>query len=526
MTEKFEGAQKKTAPEADAAPAARDTSLPDVPRPVAADAASSTDAATAAEAIARPRAFDSVGATTGAPLEAVDPTARLGRPGAPVLAGAAIAGLILVAAPFAVSAGTQDVSLETVPLSAGSLADGADGSAVTQAGLDAGSGDRRQAASGDDAGSGGGGGVNDAPEDTSAGYVPEAKKEESGGSGPLGASPSPGEDGGESGGGGAGAPSEEGTRGGSVASSGGERETGGGADEKAPEASMKGEDAPGIIDSLPGVGGSQAPSGDAAPPAEKGAKAAAAPAEDEEAAEPEGRMNAFSAAVPSEEPSGEPSPEGDAEPSPEASPDEADGEAADASASPEPSDAPSPSPSASPSESGPAYSEVAGPGCAEDGPTSYGRTGMWEEGEGFASWATRDANTDAEGCYGTYDAIPVSGDPERGDGQFAHWTFTPGTAGASCELLVYVPDDESPLWVGEAEAKYQIFPGDRPEGDSVGIFGIGQSEVRGGWVKVVGLVSPAESFTVQLTNIGENTLADQEGRSSHVAAGAIRATCD
>lgn len=43
-------------------------------------------------------------------------------------------------------------------------------------------------------------------------------------------------------------------------------------------------------------------------------------------------------------------------------------------------------------------------------------------------------------------------------------------------------------------------------------------------MRVTGFTSPAEQFTVQLTNIGENSLADQ-GATTHVAASAVRATC-
>jgi hypothetical protein len=142
---------------------------------------------------------------------------------------------------------------------------------------------------------------------------------------------------------------------------------------------------------------------------------------------------------------------------------------------------------------------------------------------GSPGWATRSGGYGDEGCDGGYDAIPVSGTTEHGDGRFAHWTFEPGFTDASCELLVYVPDDASPQWVADQEAMYQIFPGGEPSGTAVAVFGVEQSGAKGGWVRVTGFESPSERFTVQLTNIGEDTVDGDA--TSHVAASAMRANC-
>jgi hypothetical protein len=168
---------------------------------------------------------------------------------------------------------------------------------------------------------------------------------------------------------------------------------------------------------------------------------------------------------------------------------------------------------------------VAGPGCQASPGASYTNEGRWDSAEGTASWATRPGGYAQEGCDGGYEALPVSGDPEQGNGQYATWTFTPGEAGVACELYVHVPDDESPLWISPGEAKYQLFSGPAAEGSPVAVFGIDQAGIRGGWVQVTGFTSPTEEFTVQLTNAGTDALADQEHASSHVAASAVRASC-
>ncbi|TDQ50003.1 hypothetical protein [Actinorugispora endophytica] len=507
-----------------------------------ADAATAT-AADTAEA-GRPQ-IDAVGARAVKPLAPVDASPRPGRPGSPVLAGAAIAGLLLIAAPFAVSAGVQGVSLDIVPLSGGGPAGddeqtgderqtgseqdtSSDGSGT---GGQGGSADQGQADSGGAPDGGGGGGVNNAP-DPGPGYVPEAMEQQ------AGIPSSSPEDGGGSGGG----EQETGGAGSNVAAGGGgdsskgssrtadKDDSGNGGGSQAAGGSEDA-DTPangGIINDLPDVNtaGSdkeeeeerQEQSGD-----EEDSNQRSAPSDDSGDQEA-GTFSALSDSSPSAEerqpsPSGEPSnsapsPSGDPSPSADPSP----------SGAPSPSGDPSPSASPSASPSGDRYSALAGPGCATDG-GAYGQAGSWYPENSTAGWATREGGHDQDGCAGGYDAIPVSGDPEHGDGQFAYWTFSPGYADAECELYVHVPDDESPLWIGEQEARYQIFPRDKAEGDAVAVFGINQSQVKGGWVQVTGFTSPAEQFTVQLTNIGENPLAGQENTSTHVAASAVRATC-
>ena len=171
------------------------------------------------------------------------------------------------------------------------------------------------------------------------------------------------------------------------------------------------------------------------------------------------------------------------------------------------------------------YLAVAGPGCPATPGSSYGSEGRWGGDEGADGWDTRPGGYEGEGCAGEYDALPVSGDPEQGDGRSTVWSFAPGREGVSCELYVHVPDDESPLWVAEGEARYLIRPGSGTEQPPVAVFGFDQSRVRGGWVQVTGLTTPAEEFTVELTNAGGDPLPDREGSGAHVAASAVRASC-
>ncbi|WP_159941010.1 MULTISPECIES: hypothetical protein [unclassified Nocardiopsis] len=451
----------------------------------------------------------------------------LDRPGKPLLAGAAIAGLLLVAAPFAVTTGVPALTLDASPLSFG---------ADTAAGPGPGPVPEAQAQGAAADASAGGTATTTAPQPPPAetgGYVPEIRED----GGPAPSLPDPGTDGGARGGAVETSPAE---RGGPTAETaagdpqapagdaGGTPDAAGetvgrdlepdgdtppveGEPEGVPasgEDAAPGEDTPGGTEQDPATGtdggtdaqeqdaGGAEATGDTAPDPRTGTETQTG-AEAQNGTEPQGAA---------------PGPQDAAAPETLTSPPEDDGSVlenalAQAATEPEP------------------YLAVAGPGCLTTPGASYTREGRWDSAEGTTSWATRPGGYAQEGCDGGYEAIPVSGDPERGDGQYAAWTFAPGGAGAVCDLYVHVPDDESPLWVASGEARYQIFPGSAAEGEAAAVFGFDQSEVRGGWVQVTGFTSPAEEFTVQLTNAGANALADQEHTSAHVAASAVRASC-
>ncbi|MBV2363576.1 hypothetical protein [Streptomonospora nanhaiensis] len=417
-------------------------------------------ARTAAPARAAGRPGITVPDSDPAPLAkpAADTGRPLGRPGAPAIAGAAIAGALLVVVPLALSALSRPETVATVPITAagaGLRADGPGSGGARQDGGDS---------AADAAGAGAGGGAGQAQEDP--GFVPEAMPEDASGpnapggdapgaaaeNGPGGApvASAPPEDEGEGGDGGAAAGDGGGADAGATTGGGGGGDGGGG-----------GADGPGTAPMAAGAspGGESSPGGEDDGPADGGAESGAAAAA------------------------------GDRSPSPSAS------------------------------EPATSFTAIAGPGCPAGSAAAYGA-----EGAGTDGWATRSGGYADEGCDGSYDAIPVSGTTEHGDGRFAYWTFRPGRADADCDLFVFVPDDESPQWVAEQEAMYQIFPGAQPSGTAAAVFGVEQASARGGWVRVTGFTSPAEQFTVQLTNIGENSLADQ-GATTHVAASAVRATC-
>lgn len=428
-----------------------------------------------------------------------DTEPALDRPGAPVLAGAAIAGALLVVAPFAVSAGMPAVSLSTVapqsPVSSALGDQTADGSA--RVGGDS--------ASVTDAG-GGGSPVTESVADP--GFVPQVQE---GSTSPS--LPDPG-------------PASEGT--GSVQTSApAAQEADSPPPEDAPEST--GSEGTTTEDGSPdAAGGTETASGDASEggtvtDSPEGTPEGTAAGETETtSAGEDGPASAENAATDatdagtSSEADGPDTSAGGGETSAQSSLDGAD--------TPEPASIlENATETIVPVEE--RYRVLTGPGCAGTTDSSYGGEGRWRSAEDSAGWATRTGGYDQEGCEGSYEAIPVSGDPEKGDHQYAEWTFTPGEEGAACEIYVHVPEDESPLWVAAGEARYRIHPADETTEPPVAVFGFDQSEVAGGWVQVTGFVSPAEAFTVRLTNAGQDPFPEDEHMNAHVAASAMRADC-
>lgn len=170
---------------------------------------------------------------------------------------------------------------------------------------------------------------------------------------------------------------------------------------------------------------------------------------------------------------------------------------------------------------GPAYSGITGPGCKSDDRTYFWAYNTWYD-DPVNSWATRSSGYTQDGCDGLYQAVPVSGDRHDGSGPSTAWTFTPGWAGSHCEVWVYIPEDETPLWVSSGPAKYMINSGGSP-GAPFTQTELVQSDVKGTWTRIAEFEAPTEQFTVQLVNAGENRASGQG--TAHVASSPMRANC-
>ena len=163
--------------------------------------------------------------------------------------------------------------------------------------------------------------------------------------------------------------------------------------------------------------------------------------------------------------------------------------------------------------SAPTYTAVSGWDClagADHGFDVAGRTSAWYT-VAHGGWAR-------DGCHGTFEAIPLSGDAQSFDqSQSAVWWFAP--AGMTrCEIAVYVPASDDPSDSAASAALYYILGG--RNGSAFASFVVDQTSNRGAW-KVVGTFPLNQSgVAVRLTNQGVSATP-----AARLAVTQVRATC-
>jgi hypothetical protein len=161
----------------------------------------------------------------------------------------------------------------------------------------------------------------------------------------------------------------------------------------------------------------------------------------------------------------------------------------------------------------PTFTAVSGWDCvtgADRGFEATGRTASWYT-VARGGWA-------ADGCHGTFVAIPLSGDATTYDqSQSALWSFTPGAAMHQCELAVYIPNGEHPTDSAATAAQFAVLDG---SGQTFASFVVDETRDRGTW-KVVGTFPTSQNgISVQLTNQGIPSSPD-----ARLAVTQVRATC-
>jgi hypothetical protein len=131
--------------------------------------------------------------------------------------------------------------------------------------------------------------------------------------------------------------------------------------------------------------------------------------------------------------------------------------------------APAPVPSVQP------YHAVSGWDCgtsADHGFDANGRTPNWLT-VSHGGWAH-------DGCHGTFEAIPMSGDPSNDNpNQYAVWWFVPSAGTNRCGVMVYVPSTDNPLDSAGTAAHFTVQAG--RSGSEFAQFTIDQTKGEGTW---------------------------------------------
>ncbi|MDA2805916.1 hypothetical protein [Nocardiopsis suaedae] len=159
------------------------------------------------------------------------------------------------------------------------------------------------------------------------------------------------------------------------------------------------------------------------------------------------------------------------------------------------------------------YSAVAGPDCTDPG-ASYAVHGQGVARAGSGHYT-------GSGCAGGYDAVPVSGDSNAYTDTAATWTFTPGFDDATCSLKMLVIAGDSPLWGSGEPANVELFDGARAEGPNRGVYKIERPDPGNYWA-VTEFSDVDGAFTLRLTNAGA---APQGAPHPTLPASVVEAEC-
>jgi hypothetical protein len=170
--------------------------------------------------------------------------------------------------------------------------------------------------------------------------------------------------------------------------------------------------------------------------------------------------------------------------------------------------APAPAPTARP------YSAVSGWDCgtsADHGFDANGRT---------ADWATvSHGGWSQDGCHGTFEAIPMSGDPNKDKSdQSAVWWFMPSAGTNRCEVSVYLPAADNPSDSAATAAHFLVLAG--RGGQQFAQFTIDQTKGPGAWKSAGTFPINQGGLAVKLVDRGAPT-----NPQARLSVTQVRVTC-
>jgi hypothetical protein len=160
------------------------------------------------------------------------------------------------------------------------------------------------------------------------------------------------------------------------------------------------------------------------------------------------------------------------------------------------------------------FTAVTGWDCGPTGDRGFdvsGRTGDW--------YTVAKGGWIGDGCHGTFEAIPMTGDPAKDDpDQFAVWWFTPTKGLTRCDIQVLHPLPDRRQDAAATAAQYYVLAG--RNGARLAGFVVDQSAAPGTWVDVGEFPVSQNGIAVQLVDRGAPS-----GAGDRLAVGQIRVGC-
>lgn len=142
------------------------------------------------------------------------------------------------------------------------------------------------------------------------------------------------------------------------------------------------------------------------------------------------------------------------------------------------------------------YAAVSGWDCgtaSDHGFDVQGRTSAW--------YTVASGGWEHDGCHGTYEAIPMSGDKNTDDpDQHAVWWFTPTAAMTRCTISVYRPAVQKAPNAAATPAHFWVLTG--RTGSRLAAFVVNQTSYPGIWASVGTYPVSAAGIAVEMVNRG------------------------
>jgi hypothetical protein len=157
---------------------------------------------------------------------------------------------------------------------------------------------------------------------------------------------------------------------------------------------------------------------------------------------------------------------------------------------------------------------VTGWDCAPSGDRGFdvsGRTADW--------YTVAHGGWGEDGCHGTFEAIPMTGDSAKDDpDQYAVWWFTPTAGLTRCDIQVFRPKPDRRLDAAATAAQFYVLAG--RNGTRLAGFVVDQLIDPGTWVDVGRFPVSGNGIAVQLVDRGVPA-----GAAARLAVGQVRVGC-
>ncbi|MFE6099830.1 hypothetical protein ACFVQ4_07715 [Streptomyces laurentii] len=168
------------------------------------------------------------------------------------------------------------------------------------------------------------------------------------------------------------------------------------------------------------------------------------------------------------------------------------------------------------------YTGVTGRGCGTPSGGGYQRDNYFSDGSN--GWYARTSGGwTGDGCNGSFDAVPMSGDVDTDMKSRVKWWWKPGSKARTCQISVYIPSSTNTLYVGGHPTKYHVLVNANDRTTMYDSFTINQVGHRGQWVNAGTFAMKGTTIGVKLLDRGDDWSKGWE--KAHHAAAQMRATC-